>query len=468
MAPGSLSSALSSRNDTNIRKDTTMTTLTVPVLKVVYDNDETIFAGPSTAILTFDSPDETFSYQLDNNEPFPQVGIVDNLTQLILDGIDRRDFSLDVEGFLGTVTWPGGTTTALVASWVTVDGIDTDLIFLLDGDPLPEIDSPAEWNAFDDSITSAGPATGRFAPGVDILWAELDGATLTEDDEFSGRAGRDRFDGGVGDDYFESSAGNDTYLGGPGFDQVSFASDPAGVNVDLGAGKATDGYGDTDTLKGIEMLRGSAHDDVLAGAGGRNVLRGLNGEDDMDGGKGRDQVRYDRDANYGGTEGVNVNLKKGTATDGFGANDRLSKIEDVMGSDANDRITGSGGANDLQGLDGNDRISGLGGKDLLRGDDGNDILDGGAGDDGLYGGTGNDRFVFAGSFGSDTIFDFETAGKREKIDLSDVSGIRNFRDLKKNHLSNSDDGAVIDDGDGNFILLEDVFRADLSSNDFLF
>jgi hypothetical protein len=59
-----------------------------------------------------------------------------------------------------------------------------------------------------------------------------------------------------------------------------------------------------------------------------------------------------------------------------------------------DRITGSGKADDLDGRSGNDWINGGSGNDRLGGGRGGDTLIGGSGRDSLNGGTGADRYVF--------------------------------------------------------------------------
>ncbi|WP_353351918.1 calcium-binding protein, partial [Aquicoccus sp. SU-CL01552] len=203
-----------------------------------------------------------------------------------------------------------------------------------------------------------------------------------------------------GDDYFISSEGNDTYKGGAGtFDQVTYKDDPAGVIANLATGKATDGWGDTDTLKSIEVLRGSLFDDTLKGDSGDNHIRGLAGDDLLNGGNGTDTVRYDRDASYGGTAGVTVNLEKGYAIDGFGDRDTLKNFENARGTDSKDTITGTGAANDIRGEGGTDVLKGLGGNDFLDGGGGNDTLSGGNGKDVLLGGNGKD--TLSGGKGND-------------------------------------------------------------------
>ena len=447
-----------------------MTMITFTGLTVTFDNsDNAVSVGPTRISLIVDSAASTFSYSItDSSESLPWVDIVGDPIQVQLDGqrIDTGANS-NFEVSIGRVTSPAGTTVVLDL-WLDRGSDSVDFFFALDGADLPAITTLAQWNAFEASITSVGQATGAFAPGQNILWSTFNGATLTEDDEYIGTLGRDVFDGGIGDDYFASSRGNDVYRGGAGADQVTFRGDPTGVTANLATGVATDGWGHTDRLISIEMLRGSMFDDTFIGKVGTQIFRGIAGDDFINGGKGFDQVRYDRDANYGGTSGGSVHLGKGTATDGFGDTDTLRSIENARGSDFNDVLIGSGGRNVLQGEDGNDRLSGLNGNDTLDGGRGRDVLIGGAGDDILTGGAQADKFVFAGAFGNDTITDFQANIKPEKINLAGVDSIRSFADLRSNHLSNVNGTAVIDDGMGNTITLQGLVKADLSADDFLF
>lgn len=95
-------------------------------------------------------------------------------------------------------------------------------------------------------------------------------------------------------EYFQGIAGNDTIDGGGGNeDRVDYSRDArfggrSGVTVDLGKGKATDGFGDTDTLRNIEQVSGSAYADALTGDGKANLLRGRGGNDTLSGKGGGD------------------------------------------------------------------------------------------------------------------------------------------------------------------------------------
>lgn len=450
-----------------------MTTVTFTGITVEYDAfDNVVSVGQSIVSIIVPSAASTFSYSIvDNTDPVPVVEISVDPIQVVIDGMLADDLEAsgtsEISVEIGKVTI-GATTSTFLGLSLEFGSSTVDRYFIMDGANLPNITSVADWNAFNDSIDAVGAATGAFAPGASIPWATFNTASVTEDDEFRGTPGDDEFHGGLGDDFFNSTDGIDYYYGDDGIDQVSFAFDPAGVTANLATGIATDGWGNFTSLHDIEMLRGSRFADTLIGDGDGNGIRGLAGNDILNGNKGIDTVRYDRDERYGGTAGVTVNLKQGTATDGFGDTDTLRNFENVVGTETGDRLTGSGGRNTLVGLDGNDRLFGLNGRDNLQGGNGRDIIDGGADNDVLSGGGKADRFVFSGAFGDDRITDFTTAGKLEKIDLSAIASIRGFTDLKNNHLSNVNGNAVIDDGAGNTITIDGVLMANLSANDFLF
>ncbi|WP_454017901.1 hypothetical protein [Azospirillum sp. Marseille-Q6669] len=72
---------------------------------------------------------------------------------------------------------------------------------------------------------------------------------------------------------------------------------------------------------------------------------------------------------------VTVNLTTGLGSGGNAQGDRLSGIENLLGSDGNDRLTGDAGGNRIDGRAGNDTLAGLGGADTLIGGAGTDTAD---------------------------------------------------------------------------------------------
>ena len=163
---------------------------------------------------------------------------------------------------------------------------------------------------------------------------------------------------------------------------------------------------------GGDSLYGGAAADVINGLNGNDTLKGFGGADRLDGGNGIDTVFYGDSS-----AGVGINLATGRGVGGSAQGDTLISIENVFGSNFNDTLTGTSGANQLHGQDGNDVIKGGGGNDFLDGGNGNDILvssiwdastlDGGAGDDTFKGSGASD--VLIGGSGSDTA-DFSHMG----------------------------------------------------------
>lgn len=419
-----------------------------------------------------------------------------------------------LESYVFFIDWTDGVETytthvlSLYQSHGTVGFTETgtDFYMVLGGDPLPVFNSVAEWLDFADSdswITNYGPSA-LFAPNETIAWGDIGDAEVSQIDEVYGTPGDDTYRTGAGDDEIFSSAGDDFYNGGAGWDELHYSGDANGVDVNFATRRATDGWGDTDVVLSIEMVRGSMFADTVTGNIENNQVRLLAGDDTFNGGGGTDTVRYDKDAEHGGTAGVTVDLGAGTATDGFGDTDTLSSVENAYGTDQDDSLTGSIAGNLLRGYGGDDDLFGENGDDSLEGGDGNDLLDGGRGadeleggndadtllggdgDDTLNGGSGNDvlnggrgddthtggggsdTFVFEGQFGVDVITDFNAISGAEDIDLSGVGTIVGMLDLINNHMSQVGNDVVIDAGAGNTITLLDVDIADLGLPDFIF
>ena len=143
------------------------------------------------------------------------------------------------------------------------------------------------------------------------------------------------------------------------------------VNVSVtghaATGTATSGDDVLDGGDGDDLLMGLAGNDTLIGGAGDDQLVGGTGDDILDGGAGSDTVFFE------GDDGVVVDLAAGTAT-GQG-NDTLIGIENVVGSDTADTITGDAGDNLIEGRGGDDLIAGLDGADVLIGGAGIDTVD---------------------------------------------------------------------------------------------
>ena len=94
---------------------------------------------------------------------------------------------------------------------------------------------------------------------------------------------------------FRGQAGNDTINGGGGTaDQADYINSSSGIVVSMtgiGSGTVQDGFGDTDTLTGIERIRGSLFNDhITMDDGGTNRVDALDGDDTVFGMGGSDTI----------------------------------------------------------------------------------------------------------------------------------------------------------------------------------
>jgi Ca2+-binding RTX toxin-like protein len=217
------------------------------------------------------------------------------------------------------------------------------------------------------------------------------------DDVIDGGSGNDEIRGDDGNDILIGGVGADTLDGGNGWDKTSYITSPLWVSIDLVAGVAYSGgdFSLADKLISLEEVEGSLYNDVLTGNDEANYFNGSDGDDFLVGRGGADTLNgaagTDRSYYVTSPAAVNINLKNGTAYGGDAEGDILISIEDLVGSDYDDILSGNNQGNVMTGGEGND---------LLQGDDGNDILIGigiNAGAlsevDTLTGGAGADLFL---------------------------------------------------------------------------
>ncbi|WP_445505332.1 hypothetical protein [Microvirga sp. G4-2] len=309
------------------------------------------------------------------------------------------------------------------------------------------------------------------ADGDDLL---VGGAGL---DVIRGGAGADTLDGGSEADLLIGGDGADHLVGGVGTDTASYQDADAGVTADLGTPSNNVGDAAGDTYDSIEVLLGSAYDDLLRGDTADNILSGSEGNDTLEGGVGADTL----DGGYGddtasythAASGIVLDLSDASRNTGEAQNDVLIGIENVVGTDFADILMGNSSSNRLDGGAGDDVLEGrwgwgydtlVGGAgsdtasyeneaygvtadltnvigasdyvysqsvfdgvenlrgsafdDTLRGDGGANLLEGQAGDDVLEGRGGGDLLV--GSAGSDTA-SYGSAADGVVADLADAT-----------------------------------------------
>ncbi len=248
-----------------------------------------------------------------------------------------------------------------------------------------------------------------------------------------------------------------------------------GENVDIIAGGAGD-----------DTLAGGAGDDTIQGGKGDDTLAGGAGGDKIKGGSGNDTVSYAESA-----EGVVLNFATGTYTGGDAEGDSIWSVENVIGSDQADTITGDSGDNVITGGAGDDTIDGGAGEDTIAfdeatgsvtvdlgagtvtgadgsdivanienvtgsssadditGDSGDNVIDGRGGADTLEGGGGADTFKLSMMDGTvDTIADFNAA-EGDILDVSDLVTVAEGDAI-------SDYIRLEEDGEGNTVLQVDT------------
>ncbi|WP_457421253.1 beta strand repeat-containing protein [Roseateles sp. P5_E7] len=242
-------------------------------------------------------------------------------------------------------------------------------------------------------LTGATPSTGGDANGDTLANIEnLIGSRFS--DRLVAGDGSNVLDGGRGNDVLIGGAGADTLMGGDGSDMADYSTSTVAVQINLTSGVVTGGDATGDSFQSIENLAGGSGDDTLTGESsantlignaGNDTLVGLAGNDKLDGGDGDDQLDGGTGADVltGGAgtdtatyaasaQGVRVNLATGIGLGGDAEGDRLSGVENLIGSDKDDALTGTAGVN---------RLVGGAGDDVLDGGDAGDVLDGGDGVD---------------------------------------------------------------------------------------
>jgi len=231
------------------------------------------------------------------------------------------------------------------------------------------------------------------------------------DNTLAGGAGDDRIDAGGGNDIVIAGTGRDILDGGAGINRVDYSSFANGVVVFLepeGGHTQKSFFPDditSDALRNFrdvvgtnfnDRITGDAQDNSLFGGGGDDFLIGGAGNDRLDGGAGSDllfgeagddelfsDVAHNRldggdgidTANYSSVvAGLEINLFGGFAgfppiktvyTSSEILPDTLISIENIVGSQGNDSITGNDRDNRITGFVGNDTMTGAGGRDIF-------------------------------------------------------------------------------------------------------
>ncbi|EGF33000.1 putative hemolysin-adenlyate cyclase protein [Oxalobacteraceae bacterium IMCC9480] len=269
-----------------------------------------------------------------------------------------------------------------------------------------------------------------------ISTGDAAGDVLSGIENLIGSAFADKLTGDGNDNIIAGLAGADILIGGGGINTLDYSASSAGVTINLQSMTATGGDATGDVISGFQNVIGSAFDDVMvASAVANNFVGGL----------GNDTISYATSS-----RSVTINLDTQTVTGVTGGaiyltdGDTFSGVENAIGGNGNDKLTGSSGDNFLSG--------GLLGDDL-KGMDGNDTLDGGADGDSLDGGNGIDTATYASS-GAGVTVDLRLAGTTQTATgdtLGDILvSIENLTGSAYNDILIGDSGNnVLTGGSGN-------------------
>ena len=207
---------------------------------------------------------------------------------------------------------------------------------------------------------------------------------------------------------------------------VEFTSDPSSVY---------DFYtrsGDTDTpILASELGVVPARVVVEGDGSATNPFLATAAADTITGSVDNDWVSYEE-----APAGVYVDLDTPARNSGWAAGDTLTGINNLIGSDQGDYLSGTDEAHILRGGAGGDALYGGDGDDLLEGGAGNDELGGGAGADTLDGGSGDEDRVFYGASGKGVRVDLSLATAQKDFEVNTFGFVANSNEAVGDILSN--------------------------------
>ncbi|MBU0498957.1 MAG: hypothetical protein KJ558_00775 [Gammaproteobacteria bacterium] len=274
--------------------------------------------GDDDVIVAFDGDDRIYDYGGTNRI---DAGSGDDLIEVWSDNIvdgGPGDDSIDIYGGTSTIKFGPGSGD----DYLYLDDLDTSsaILELGAGVELGDISVSVEQEDWGNYLVLTLTATGEtlsmegwrhdgdtderytdeahainevhFSDGTVIsgqmLYAKAQGIS---GGVFQGTGGNDSITGSQGDDLIIGGAGNELLDGSAGIDTASYEHATTGVNASLWFTTQQDTIGaGFDTLRNIENLKGSDHNDTLTGNGWANVLQGDFGNDTLSGGRGDDRL----------------------------------------------------------------------------------------------------------------------------------------------------------------------------------
>jgi Ca2+-binding RTX toxin-like protein len=259
--------------------------------------------------------------------------------------------------------------------------------------------------------------TATFTDNAGTVEARPSAITTVVGDLFPGVG-----DNNAGIDVLAGTAGQDEYHGGASADNLATGAED-------------------------DLVSGDAGDDTISTAGGNDTITFSGtgeGFDAVTGGAGSDVI-------VPLTDGTTIGLRSISTVEDIDATGRTGIH--ILGSTANDVLNFTAVA-----LTNIVSIDGGGGNDQITGSGGNDWIIGRA---------GTDTFVFAASFGNDTIADFDAApaGGQDKIDLTPLGITAATFAANVTHTAGAN--TVVTVAGGGTIRLSGVNGAAIDASDFI-
>ena len=350
----------------------------------ILDGDDALYGGAGNDTILGDGGDDTISGGEGNDKLYggsgadtlnfstEQGGIQANLyNNVVRDGTGGRDTANGFENIIGSSF--------------------NDILVGIAGTSVIDSDAGA-----DTLYGNTGDDTLNGGDGDDLLYGDLKNENILDgNDLINGGAGADIIIANAGNDIINGDTGGDRLYGGAGDDILSGGDDDDLLYGDLKNETASDGN---------DTLFGDVGNDALWGSSGDDLLNGGEGSDVLNGGSGVDTIDYSSE-----TSSVIVDMASKYLAYTSTGNDTLYNVENVIGSDFDDRLIGNSDVNILSGGAGNDSVFGWYGDDVIHGNDGNDTLFGdwkdsslADGNDVIYGGAGND--IIIGNDGADQLY----------------------------------------------------------------
>lgn len=324
---------------------------------------------------------------------------------------------VNVENASGSVVHWSGSGSSVTPSMVQrIDIVGTDSLAAADGADKINLAAVTAGNGFTSIVGTtlnggAGDDTITGSPFADVIIGHKgsdsilcgdgnDTVTGTISGNTDGGEGTDRIYGEGGNDSITGGIDVDSIVGGDGDDILSGGDGSEGNELEGSAGNDT--ITGADGSEGDTITGGAGNDSLIGGGGTPGDIYIFSGTALGDDTITENETTYANKLDFSGFTGGGVTIDIGSTVQhqpiGGSTSITLSNgsaFAIVIGSGANDSITGNSRANHLEGGDGADLLSGLAADDTLIGAAGNDTL---------VGGGGNDRFVFSGSdLGSDSI-----------------------------------------------------------------